>query len=152
MSKIDDQSNVVQKAAGASSTESALEAAKQELEAARKNLSSLQIKAQTAAGSDKPEAYQAVEVAQKKVVEAEAKYNALLSQPPAVEATEFLAEHTLAGDETLSHLAMKYYGHSTPPYWKLIYEANKDLIGDNPNRVRSGMVIKVPVLPADFKG
>jgi nucleoid-associated protein YgaU len=47
---------------------------------------------------------------------------------------------------------LKYYGHATPPYWKLIYEANKDVIGDNPAHVRRGMVVKIPVLPPDFKG
>lgn len=128
--------------------QSIMEAAKQELDAARKNLADLQVKAQTAAGPDKPKAYQAVEDAQKKVAEAEARLNAL-AVPPEV---EILAEHTLTADETLSRLALKYYGHATPPYWKLIYEANKELIGDNPNRVHSGMMIKVPALPADFKG
>jgi len=65
---------------------------------------------------------------------------------------KFIAEHTLAANETLSHLALKYYGHATPPYWKQIYEANKEVIGDNPNRVQIGMVIKIPELPPGFKG
>lgn len=64
---------------------------------------------------------------------------------------QFIAEHTLAADETLSHLALKYYGHATPPYWKLIYEANKELIGENPNRVRPGMLLKIPALPENMK-
>jgi nucleoid-associated protein YgaU len=148
MADTEDQKNVVPKAAGLSNSEAALAVAKQELEAAQKNLVDLQVKAQTAPGSDKPKAYQAVEEAKKKLAEAEAKLNALAPQPAAV---EFIAEHTLASDETLSHLALKYYGHATPSYWKVIYEANKELIGDNPNRVHSGMVIKVPKLPADFK-
>jgi len=29
--------------------------------------------------------------------------------------------------ETLSHIALKYYGHATPPYYKLIYEFNKNV-------------------------
>jgi phage tail protein X len=66
-------------------------------------------------------------------------------------APKFIAEHTLAADETLSHLALKYYGHATPPYWQLIYEANKETIGDNPNRVRPGLLIKIPELPAELK-
>lgn len=64
---------------------------------------------------------------------------------------KFIAEHTLTAEETLSHLALKYYGHATPPYWQLIYEANKTAIGDDPNRVRPGTVIKIPELPADLK-
>lgn len=65
---------------------------------------------------------------------------------------KFIAEHTVAAGETLSHLALKYYGHATPPYWKHIYEANKEVIGDNPNRLQVGMIIKIPELPPDFKG
>ena len=149
----------------------ALAMAKQELEAARKNLADLQVKAQTAPGSDKPKAYQAVEDAQKNVLALEAKLNALAPQPmagaapfaagaapfaagakpAAAVAPIFIAEHTLTADETLSHLALKYYGHATPAYWQVIYQANKELIGDNPNRVRAGMVIKVPKLPEGFK-
>jgi nucleoid-associated protein YgaU len=66
--------------------------------------------------------------------------------------SNFITEHTLGVDETLSHLALKYYGHATPPYWRLIYDANKDMIGDNPNFVHQGMIIKIPVLPEGFKG
>ena len=72
-------------------------------------------------------------------------------RPTVAPLPRFIAEHTLAADETLSHLALKYYGHATPPYWKLIYEANKDLIGDNPNRVRPGSVLKIPALPENMK-
>ena len=64
---------------------------------------------------------------------------------------QVLATHTLASKETLSDLALKYYGHATPPYWKLIYEANKEVIGDNPNAVRSGLVLNIPVLPDSMK-
>ena len=41
---------------------------------------------------------------------------------------QFLGAHTIAADETLSHLSLKYYGHATEPYWRLIYEANKEAI------------------------
>ncbi|MEW5872333.1 MAG: hypothetical protein AB1894_23925 [Chloroflexota bacterium] len=64
---------------------------------------------------------------------------------------QVLATHTLTAKETLSDLSLKYYGHATEPYWRLIYEANKDVVGDNPNRVHSGMVLKVPVLPESMK-
>jgi len=56
-------------------------------------------------------------------------------------------EHTVAKGETLSDLALKYYGHATKPYYMLIYEANKELIGDNPNFIRTGMILKIPNLP-----
>ena len=64
---------------------------------------------------------------------------------------QVMAEHTLKPDETLSHVALKYYGSATDPYWRLIYEANKVVIGDNPSRVRPGMVLKIPVLPDSMK-
>ena len=64
---------------------------------------------------------------------------------------QILATHTLTADETLSHLSLKYYGHATKKYWKIIYDANKDVIGPNPNAVRPGLVIKIPVLPETLK-
>jgi nucleoid-associated protein YgaU len=64
---------------------------------------------------------------------------------------QIIATHTLTADETLSHLALKYYGHATKPYWTIIYEANKDVIGPNPNKVRPGLEIQIPVLPDNMK-
>ena len=64
---------------------------------------------------------------------------------------KFIAEHKISGDETLSHVAQKHYGNATRPYWMVIYEANKDVIGDNPNIVRPGMVLNIPELPAELK-
>jgi nucleoid-associated protein YgaU len=62
-----------------------------------------------------------------------------------------LTTHALQADETLSHLSLKYYGHATEPYWRLIYEANKEAIGDNPNHVHVGTVLNIPVLPEGMK-
>ena len=66
-------------------------------------------------------------------------------------AAQILATHTLTKEETLSHLSLKYYGHATEPYWRIIYEANKDVVGPNPNKVHAGMVLKIPVLPDSMK-
>ena len=52
--------------------------------------------------------------------------------------------HTVAADETLSHIALKYYGSAAKEKWIIIYEANKELIGDNPNIIRSGMELFIP--------
>ncbi|MBW8011851.1 MAG: hypothetical protein FVQ83_11540 [Chloroflexi bacterium] len=60
-------------------------------------------------------------------------------------------EHTIAPDEALSAIALHYYGHATPPYYNLIFEANKDVIGESANDTRPGMVIKIPVLPDNMK-
>jgi len=69
----------------------------------------------------------------------------------AAERARTLDTHTLTDKETLSDLALKYYGHATEPYWRLIYEANKEAIGANPNRVRPGVALKIPVLPPEMK-
>jgi nucleoid-associated protein YgaU len=64
---------------------------------------------------------------------------------------KYIAQHTLTADKTLSYLALKYYGHATPPYWQLIYEAKKAEIGDDPNKDRPGLVLKIPTLPDKLK-
>ena len=52
--------------------------------------------------------------------------------------------HTVAADETLSHIALRYYGSATKEKWMIIYEANKEQIGDNPNVLRRGMELFIP--------
>lgn len=75
----------------------------------------------------------------RKAAEEEAKKNAIL------------ATHVVASGETLSHIALKHYGHATPPYYKLIYEFNKDVIGDNINIIVPGQELRIPVLPEELK-
>lgn len=60
---------------------------------------------------------------------------------------EYMAEHTMRPDETLSHLALKYYGSAVRDMWMIIYEANKDVIGPDPAHVHPGTVLKIPKLP-----
>ena len=76
-----------------------------------------------------------------------------VAQAAAVEAAKarIITTHTMTADETLSHLSLKYYGHATEPYWRIIYDANKDVIGPNPNKVYAGLVVKIPVLPDEMK-
>ena len=62
-----------------------------------------------------------------------------------------IAEHTVAVDQTLSDIALKHYGNATRPYFMVIYEFNKAVIGDNPGIIRPGTVLKVPELPAELK-
>jgi nucleoid-associated protein YgaU len=45
-----------------------------------------------------------------------------------------------AGD-TLSAIAKKYYGDTD---FQAIYEANKELIGADPNDIKVGMVLVIP--------
>lgn len=66
-------------------------------------------------------------------------------------AAQIKATHTVKADETLSHIALRYYGNAAKPFWMLIYEANKDVIGDNPGIIRPGQEFKIPELPEDMK-
>ena len=52
--------------------------------------------------------------------------------------------HTVAPDETLSHIALRYYRSAAKEKWMVIYEANQDQIGDNPNTIRRGMELFIP--------
>jgi nucleoid-associated protein YgaU len=62
-----------------------------------------------------------------------------------------MTEYELMPDDTLSHVALKFYGNAGRDYWMVIYEANKDVIGDNPGIVRPGTVLKIPELPEALK-
>jgi len=64
---------------------------------------------------------------------------------------KIIAEHVLTETETLSHLSLKYYGSAIRDYWMVIYEENKEEIGDNPAHVRVGMTIRIPELPEELK-
>lgn len=60
-------------------------------------------------------------------------------------------EHTIQEGDTLSLLALKYYGKAARDYWMLIYETNKEAIGANPGLIRPGTVLKIPELPEDMR-
>ena len=62
-----------------------------------------------------------------------------------------IAEYEVKSGDTLSALALKYYKHATPPYYTLIYEFNKAVIGDNMNVIRPGMKLQIPELPEELK-
>lgn len=122
-----------------------LEAKEKELQAARSSISSLQGRISQAetkliVTTTELQKYVSAEQAEK-IAQAAAE----------AERANIITEHTLKADETLSHLALKYYNSGYEPYWRVIYEANKELIGPNPARVRPGMVIKIPVLPEELK-
>ena len=67
-------------------------------------------------------------------------------------APQVIAQHTLTADETLSHLSLRYYGSATKPFWMVIYEANRETIGENPNHVHAGMQLNIPELPKELRG
>lgn len=59
----------------------------------------------------------------------------------------YIATHTVESGDTLSGLAKKYYGSEAQQYWMEIYEANKGVIGDNPNLILVGQVLNIPEKP-----
>lgn len=59
---------------------------------------------------------------------------------------EIITEHTVTAGETLSHISLKYYNSAVKDKWMVIYEANKEIIGENPNLIKQGMVLKIPKL------
>lgn len=54
------------------------------------------------------------------------------------------ATHTVKSGETLSDIALKYYGSAVKEKWMAIYEANKDVIGDDPNLIKEGQKLRIP--------
>jgi nucleoid-associated protein YgaU len=50
--------------------------------------------------------------------------------------------YTVKSGDSLSKIAKKYYGD--PMKYTVIYEANKALIGDNPNLIHPGQVLTIP--------
>lgn len=57
----------------------------------------------------------------------------------------------VGNDDTLSGIALKHYGHATEPYWRLIYNQNKAVIGDNPGMLKVGTELIIPKLPDNLK-
>lgn len=67
--------------------------------------------------------------------------------PKAEKEYTFIATHTVESGDTLSGLAKKFYGSEAQAFWMEIYEANKEVIGDNPNVILIGQVLNIPEKP-----
>jgi nucleoid-associated protein YgaU len=59
----------------------------------------------------------------------------------------YIGKHTVESGDTLSGLAKKFYGSEAQAYWMEIYEANKEVIGDNPNVILIGQELNIPEKP-----
>lgn len=53
-----------------------------------------------------------------------------------------VTKYTVKDKESLFNISKKIYGNGSK--WKTIYNANKKVIGSNPNKLKSGMVLKIP--------
>jgi len=152
-----------------SELEKELEKAKKEATAAKESIKDL-LDQNLEAKEEKSAVKQEAEEAEKKIEELEkqlkdkqkaefqrkvqARRAAMEEKKAKAEETKqqsLIATHTVAPGETLSHIALKYYKHATPPYWKFLLEQNNDLLKGNERTLRAGMEIKVPELPEDLK-
>ena len=68
------------------------------------------------------------------------------SGKPKAGATVFIGSHTVKTGETLSQIAQEHYGSPAREKWMAIFEANKEVIGDNPSALKVGQVIRIPKL------
>jgi len=63
-----------------------------------------------------------------------------------VAAPEYIGEYTVVAGDSMGAIAAKYYGSAVEEKWMAIYEANKELIGDNPRLIKPGQTLKIPKL------
>ncbi len=54
------------------------------------------------------------------------------------------ATHVVQSGDTLSAIALKYYGNAA--LWTEIYKANKRTIGDDPGKIFPGQKLNIPAL------
>lgn len=53
--------------------------------------------------------------------------------------------YTVKSGDSLSKIARNYYGDAMK--WTKIYDANKDVIGNNPDMIHPGQTLKIPKQP-----
>lgn len=56
------------------------------------------------------------------------------------------AKHTIVQGDTLSGLALHYYGSAAKEKWMAIYDVNREAIGDDPSRLKPGVELRIPEL------
>jgi len=148
--------------------EKELEEAKKEAEASKKAIKSLldQNKDKSTVSKKAKEAeekiknlenklekmeHQKAVAARKQSPESRRSKREMIDEKLEAEKPNIIATHTVQSGETLSHVALKYYNHATPPYWKYLLEHNKEALKGNERNVRKGMELEIPELPEDLK-
>ena len=110
------------------------------------------------------EADQKVKEAEAKIAELEAKLKGMVAKekvtgPRKVDMLnekfakpKLITIHTVeSNNQTLSHIALKYYKHATPPYWKYLLENNMEVLKGSEKNVRMGMKLDIYELPEELK-
>jgi nucleoid-associated protein YgaU len=128
------------------------EAVKSGVDKAKTTLAQAEAKLRAATNAaERVEAQKLVRMAQDALAQAEATLKAAEAksaaavsaatervQVPAVEARK----HVVKKGESLSLIAKQYYGDVHR--WKELYEANKTVVGDNPDLIQPGMELVIP--------
>jgi len=73
-----------------------------------------------------------------------AKADMLLKQKELMQKSKEVKKHMVVSGDTLSGISKKHYDDAGK--YMEIYEANKDLIGDNPDLIQPGMELVIPKL------
>ena len=68
-----------------------------------------------------------------------------------IHAIPTMIKHDWTKEDTYADLAYKNYGSIMEPYWCLIYNHNKEIIGNHPNDIQLGLEIEIPPLPEELK-
>jgi nucleoid-associated protein YgaU len=66
---------------------------------------------------------------------------------PRTTARKIIATHMIRDTDTLSGIALKYYGSAVRDYWMVIYDFNRAVIGDDPGVIHPGTELMIPELP-----
>lgn len=117
------------------------EKARAEAEAKRKDAEAKERLEQARKETEERQAAAAAEREAKAKAEAEAQAKAEAAASPY---REFIAEHTVVAGDNLSFISQRYYG--TQANFRIIYEANRDVIGDNMNIIKPGQKLRIPKL------
>lgn len=138
-----------------------------ELEASKKAINSLMSQTSDA----KREGNEALKEAEEKIAKLEAQLEILQAKDrerkledrktfmeerqaklEAMKKPAIITVHTVeSNNQTLSHVALKYYKHATPPYWQYLLEHNKEVLGGSEKNIRMGMKLEIPELPEELK-
>jgi nucleoid-associated protein YgaU len=54
------------------------------------------------------------------------------------------ADYVVKPGDTLSGIALHVYGNGTEPFWRKIYDANQEEIGDDPDDIEPGEELTIP--------